>query len=391
MLTTKIGCAALFAILMAGSTVSAQSTDQSLRDALFGLTADPNLRPLVAAQVGGLANLIGLEVATAPTGASAGGLTFTFDSATGTFIRSSDSFGPSFAERSVTTGRGRASVGVNWLYANYNSIAGQDLDGRELRTVRAVQNLPGAVGTLEMDLSSTSVVTFATYGLSNDLDLAVLVPWTRVSMSATSVLGVGSTAILEGSVPSTSAAGVGDVVLMGKYRFWRGDAGGLAAQLQLSLPTGDEDDLRGLGTTRALLSAIWSREGRFAPHANIGYEFWSDDAAVSDSGVAATGQFKYAFGAEYAAHPRATVVVTALGRRVLGGVRPGYESITIPGFGAIEALVPTDESLNIFSIAPGLKWNAYSNLVISAHLLSALVNDGLRSDTTPMIGVDWTF
>ena len=390
MLTTMRSGAAALLILLTASGVSAQSTDQSLREKLLGLAADPNLVPLVADQVGGFANLIRLEVSTAPTGVSGGGFRFGFDPATGTFVRLSDSFGPTFAERSLTSGKGIVTVGMNWLRSTYNSLGGLDLGNGELQHARSVENIPGATATLRMELSSTSVVSFATYGVSNNLDVGLLLPWTRVAMAASSVLSVGNNVLLAGSVPATSASGVGDIVLMGKYRVWTGRAGGLAGQVQLFLPSGDEDDLRGLGTTRTLLSAIWSRDGRFSPHANIGYEFWADDSAVSSS-VAATGQFKYAVGADFVAHPRTTLVITMLGRRVLGGGSPSYQVNVVPGFGAIDALVPTDDSLNVLSIAPGVKWNAYSNLVVSGHLLASLVNDGIRANVTPMVGIDWTF
>src|SRR5688572_16895809 len=99
MSTLKRGAATILGVLLVTSGASAQPPSDSLRGALLGLAVDPNVRPLIAEQVDGLANLIGLEVSTSPTGASTGGFTFTFDSALGTFTRSSPSFGPAFAER----------------------------------------------------------------------------------------------------------------------------------------------------------------------------------------------------------------------------------------------------------------------------------------------------
>ena len=46
-------------------------------------------------------------LSTYPTGTPAGGFTYIFDPALGTLTRSSESFGPSFAERALTTGRGK--------------------------------------------------------------------------------------------------------------------------------------------------------------------------------------------------------------------------------------------------------------------------------------------
>src|SRR6476660_1627197 len=71
----------------------------------------PNPSPIDTNIVGVLASL---EVSTAPIGTSTGGFTYTFDSRLGTFNRSSESFGPLFAERSLTIGRGKLSTEFNW-------------------------------------------------------------------------------------------------------------------------------------------------------------------------------------------------------------------------------------------------------------------------------------
>ena len=52
-----------------------------------------------------LVRLVGLQVSSLPLGTSAGGFTWTFDPAMGAFARSSESFGPTFAERALTVGQ----------------------------------------------------------------------------------------------------------------------------------------------------------------------------------------------------------------------------------------------------------------------------------------------
>ena len=54
---------------------------------------------------------------------------------------------------------------------------------------------------------------------------------------------------------SGSAEGIGDMVLRGKYNFFRGTGTSVAAALDLRLPTGDADDLLGAGATQAKLYA----------------------------------------------------------------------------------------------------------------------------------------
>src|SRR6185436_16003468 len=71
-----------------------------------------------------------------------------------------------------------------------------------------------------------------------------------------------------------SAQGIGDIVLRTKYRFLDVPAGGLAAGLDLRLPTGDSANLLGSGATQARFELIGSNTyNRLEPHFNIGYTF----------------------------------------------------------------------------------------------------------------------
>ena len=54
-----------------------------------------------------ISNFLLIEVATFPVSSSAGAFTYRLNPALGTVERSSDSFGPFIAERSLTVGRGR--------------------------------------------------------------------------------------------------------------------------------------------------------------------------------------------------------------------------------------------------------------------------------------------
>src|SRR5687767_7162478 len=82
-----------------------------------------------------IADLVGLEVSTAPIGSSAGGFTFTFDPATRSFTRAAPSFGPMFGERAITAGEGRAGFGVNFIRTTYDALDGVDIGDGSLQTV----------------------------------------------------------------------------------------------------------------------------------------------------------------------------------------------------------------------------------------------------------------
>ena len=67
------------------------------------------------------------ETTTFPIGSSAGGFTWIFDSSLLVPVRRSRSFGPMFAERPFTTGKGSLSVGVSFQHTRFESVAGQSL------------------------------------------------------------------------------------------------------------------------------------------------------------------------------------------------------------------------------------------------------------------------
>ena len=167
----------------------------------------------------------------------------------------------------------------------------------------------------------------------------------------------------------------------------------------IRLPTGDKDNLRGLGVTRTMVSFIASGgQGRFRPHANAGYEWWSKGVSViSDvapgSIVTARNQVQYAAGFEFEAAPKATVLVDVIGGQILGGGKLGFQSDAIAPSGATSSssLVALPEGITRLSLVPGLKVNLKGKLLLSVNALVALKDDGLHARITPMAGIDLSF
>jgi hypothetical protein len=385
------------------SSVSAQTAapPDSLRGLLLGLSARSQAVtglavPEIDSQVAALAELTSLEVSTAPYGTSTGGFVFTFDSQIGTFTRAAQSYGPTFAQRSLTTGKGKVSAGFNWLHADYNSVAGFDLTNGDLVLGKNAKNLLPLSAPLRLDLSSNTIVGFATFGVTNDLDVGIVVPWVRVTMRAD--LGYVTPTNVDVTpgghllvVQETSASGVGDIAVVGRYHVWHQGEGGLAVALECRLPTGDTNSLRGAGVTRTTASVIWSRGGKISPHANVGYDFWSAAAPISATGdVFAKNQVIYAFGVEFEAHPRATVTVDVVGRRQLNGGQLGYQTVAV-GPGSIDLLLPLPKAVDVVSLAPGIKWSVASNVLVTGNILTSLVNRGLKANVIPVVGLEWAF
>ncbi len=339
-------------------------------------------------------NIIALEQSTTPLGTSTGAFNFIFDPQLGIFTRSATSFGPAFSSRSLTTGRNHFSAGFNYLHVGYDSYAGMNLKEGELSFVRNVQGPPQLPrdSNLTLDLSSDTVVAFGNFGVTDNLDVGVVVPWIRVDMSGqVGLFNAAGVDLTGGSlrIPPVTSAGIGDVSIVGKYRVLRQGEGGVAAIFQVHLPTGDPDNFRGVGITRTMIGGVWSMGGRVSPHINLGYEFWSD-AIVQDPDPEIKNQVLYAGGAEFQVTPKLTAVLDLVGRRLFGAGGHYYASGSL-GPATAELLSTTGAALNVVSLAPGIKWNLAGDGLLAANVLVSLANDGLRANIIPVIGMDWTF
>jgi hypothetical protein len=360
---------------------------------------------------------IGLQVATFPLGSSSGGFTYTYDSGLGAFTRSSDTFGPAFAERAVTAGRGKISFGMNYQHSNYKSLDGYDLEDGSIKFFLDHQPLTGTgayvagdevQAALNLNLTSDTVALLTNFGVTDRFDIGVAVPIVHNSMDLTydqtildfstrvsnPTVHVFTNGLKQQTVTSQgSASGIGDVVVRGKYSIFKQNSNGVAAAVDLTLPTGDEADMLGTGATQAKFYFIASGMAgdRLSPHVNVGYT-----AANNDLG----NQFNYTGGVEVLASPRATILGDFVGRTYFDTRRLENTNITHPFQQSDTA--PTETAvLNAVSVVSGnltsilgtigVKLNLTSSLLISAHLLAPFTDNGLKSSVTPVIGFDYTF
>ena len=375
--------------------------------------------PIVLATTGLVTQVsqqIGAEISNIPLGTSAGGFTYSYDSALGVFNRTTETFGPAFAERAVTQGRGKFSFGMNYLHSRYDSLDGKDLENGEIKFNLLHQPLtpPSYVegdviqAALNLKLKSDTTAIFFNYGVTNRFDLGLAVPIVHVAMDltynaaildfATSTVSPTTHVFATGAKTQAfnargSASGIGDVVLRGKYALTGGMGGGLAVGVDLRLPTGDESDMLGAGETQARFLLIASSPGArmVSPHVNIGYTVASGE--LKD-------QFNYVGGIEIAPSPKVTVVADVLGRAVRDTLRTIDRSIshsfrrgpTAPlETTTLESIGFETGTLHSVLGTAGVKVNAWKSLLISAHLLFPINDAGLRSRVTPVIGFDYAF
>ena len=345
-----------------------------------------------------IADLVGLEISTAPLGSSAGGFTFTFDAVTRTFSRAAPSFGPSFSERAITAGEGRASFGINFIRATYDSLEGRNLGDGSMHTV-SLRDASGNdlyAGQAFLAITSESVVFFTNVALNNRFDVGLAVPYVRLRVDGRHVMD------LEQVSGQGEAAGIGDIALRSKLRLIEQDGGGVALGLDLRLPTGDKEALLGAGVTRALVSGIWSGTiGPFAPHASGGFEYWSDPFVIRDP-LAGTNVSAgrhgvvYEAGLEWAPSNRVTLNGEVLGRWIRNGARLEYVPLDVrqPNpFNIRSAVVAAaaPAGLQRTSLAAGIKWNAFGSALLTASVLMPIRDAGLVDRFTPVFGIDWGF
>ena len=382
-----------------------QGTTTTIPKLTVGNTVTQLVRPVGATHVGealGLATA--LEVGTTPFGASSGGFLIKLDPSTGLQVRAATTFGPSFTERALTSGEGNVSVGVSFMSATYDRLGSQAFDGLRVRSITAAAPRDSRTGTANLTMTSKTAVIAGRMGVTDKLDIGVSVPLVSVKVDGTTTLVNGNREILTFATGSVAASGLGDVTGLAKYRFYsfgtsQPDPGGLALMVAMRFPTGDRDNLRGLGVTRTLVSFIASSgQARFRPHVNAGFEYWSKGVSVASDYVAngtvtARHQVQYAAGFEFEGAPKVTLLVDLLGAQILGGGRVGYKTDTVlaPGITSSESAVSLPEGIQRLSLAPGLKVNLKGKLLLSVNALIALHDDGLHARVTPVAGIDLTF
>jgi hypothetical protein len=358
------------------------------------------------------------QLATFPIGSPTGGFAFTFDAASGTFQRVTNSFGPAFADRALTNGRGKFTFGTNFQYSKYTSFEGKKLDEGEINFYLTHQDLPGDIffegdlieAALTLNLTSATTTIFGNYGITDAFDLAVAVPIVRVSMDASVDATILRLATAQGAAnihtfpggsatrtfaDSGTASGIGDVLVRGKYRFASRGGGGIAAGIDLRLPTGDEQELLGTGAASATFTLIGSAtSGRLGPHFNVGYTTTGDSDVVDLS-----NEFNYKVGTELVASPTVTITADLIGRSLMDAGRLQLTDVVrrftnvagVSGSQTFQEYVAQSGTLNLLSMALGGKINVGGNFLLNANVLFALNSSGVVARVTPVVGFDYTF
>jgi hypothetical protein len=359
------------------------------------------------------------QIVSLPLPPPASGFTYQFDPALGVFQRTTSTFGPILSERAETIGLGRVAVGFSVQRLAFDTIEGVDLkavpavfthDGAELRGGRE-----DVVTTLNnINARVVRSAGYVSYGVTNHLDVSVVVPIVSTDIIVTSdaqVRRIGTTN------PEThffrtsddeigdrriftafgEASGLGDVTVRFKQSLRKRDRYGAAFGMDVRLPTGDEHNLLGTGAPGVQPFGVWSGTfGALSPHANLGYQWNGSSVLASSPGSGVSADLPdvvtYSLGGVIAVHPKLTAAIDVIGRYVIDSPRLRRETFhALDGVTQLPNISFGTGSFNEMSAALGFKVNVVGPLLLNMNVLMRLNSVGLRDKISPLIGVEYAF
>ena len=444
-------CSLPLVVVLASLLLTAPAQAQSLRERISDLfifgegqaplflagSGDPNnpaslqvhgehFIPASSAENGTLISLIGdalgQSISAIPIGSTSGSETFRFEG--GVPERTSTSAGAIFAERAATLGRGRVLVGISRTSFSFATLRGVSMHDIQLTFTHQNVDFPGcsaAVGGdcskygipgvendvmdfhLSMDLDVAVTPVYVTYGVTDRLDVSVVVPLVQANFRGTSNAQIepfgGTTAthffagtptnpVLSASRQSLgSAAGLGDVDVRAKINLRQNVNADVAVLLDARFPTGGTADLLGSGKfTGRVLGIVDSHFGPFSPHINGGYLFHAGEQQ-NDAVIGVVG-FDQLMSSN-----------VTLAADLVSALQVGDSKLVLPGVVTWDA--PFRRSLNPTNIPTtrddivdgsfGVKVAPARNTIIVLNALFPLNRGGLRPNLAYTVGLERTF
>jgi hypothetical protein len=394
------------------------------------------------------------QVATSPSAATSAGYVFTFEN--GALSTKPADMGPVFSDLPQTIGRNKLYVGSSYQWTQFSKIGGKSMANLPFYTAFVDpkgQVLGYWLNEANASIKIHSVDTFLSYGITDNLEVSVVVPWNRVSMSfgtscdATSqTTYLSSTAAwgpdgkggcysynpsdafqvsgLPSGIPSSpwfdefffdpssgskKGEGLGDVTLRAKYEFLKKNQQGVALGLEYRLPTGDPLNMHGSGATGARAFLAWSYNGRVSPHTNLGFQYngssvndVSDKAAWSNSAnsFVFTNQLKStklpntftgSVGADFALTMHFNLNADLLMRVFSNDGTKGFTQQQSSLFGS-SPYPNLYSGVNAKStVVLGEKWKLSNHFLLSTSLMIDASNNGLSYRPSPIATLSYDF
>jgi hypothetical protein len=345
-----------------------------------------------------------------PLASPASGILYTIDPRIAIPVRSGqETYGPVLTERGDTIGQYALFVAFTYQRFTFSS-----LDGISLNKIPVVFNVCSITGqcapigtTNQLTLNVNQYALFATFGLTNRIDVSMAVPINSVSESASSTSCAPCNGPIDYSNPSNpiqyvfkpaalseQRVGLGDIVFRIKGQVFKGEAYKLAVGSDFRAPTGDELNLLGSGASGVRPFLAFSRGGRVSPHINVAYQ-WNGSSILGSETAGQQGKlandFFYSAGVDAALGSKITVAVDFLGDYVSNQFRlKGVMTTTSPGTTVPNVDVVTGSFMTAKG-SVGFKYNPVTNFLVTGNVLFRLDHNGLRNDPVPLAGVSYTF
>jgi Putative MetA-pathway of phenol degradation len=385
---------------------------------------------------------IGTQVSQLPLTAPISGFTFSFNPSLGVVSRQTESFGPILTERADTIGRHKLFVGASYQYFNFDKVDGVDLrnfgvvfrhedeanlcpnprltcvGGKPLfdQDIIATQN--------RIDLKVHQFAAVATFGVTNRFDLSIAIPVldVRMGMNSSAVVHSFETSTSKpaccvhqfdgtsGGIPGretlispaqanffeqSSASGIGDIILRGKYEVLKGEKAGLALGLDVHFPTGDEKNFMGSGAWGGRPFVTFSYDGRISPHASFGYQRNSASILAGDITTNSKAHLPdivtYSAGVDAGLTHRLSASLDYIGQSLIDARKIAATSFTDFGGASHPDVVTSSNTINQSYVSVGAKVNPAGKLLVIANVLFQTNQAGLHAKPVPLIGLSYTF
>jgi hypothetical protein len=407
---------------------------------VLGGSADPNnpatiqahghhFVPAAVAQNGSLIGFIGGAIAASvgnvPIATTSGGVTFRFEG--GIPVKTSLSSGPIFAERAQTLGHGRASVGVGRSAFRFTSLRGVPMDNISLIFTHENVNFPGCdalnggdcskmgIPTLENEIMPFSLnlgvdvtvtTVYATYGVTDRLDIGVIVPLVSAKLHGESnaqiiPFGLPPAVHFFGGTPTNpvlsasrtvdgSALGLGDAAVRVKIGVHETQNSGVALLGEARFGTGSPDDLLGSGAFTARgLAVLSGRIDAFSPHLNLGYVYHArNEQRTWNDAVLVTAGF------DQLISEHVTLAADVLSELQVGRSRlqlPGPVTYDAPYHRVIDPTTIPDRRDDLVTGSFGAKCTLPKGFTLVGNALIPLNRGGMRPDIIYTTGLELDF
>ncbi len=343
-----------------------------------------------------------------PSGSTS--VAYLWDEKLETFVRSTRPLAPAISQNARTNGRHVLTVGASYSYIDYERFNDNDTRKNVFSTsVFDVLFQNGQVGRgrdillYETDLKERIYSFSVQFGLLENLDVGVFVPIVDVRFRSRAVdrlfledpntgelvpsnvfvfpgvvlieedrtvprfkriqdLDRSAFAGIQGIRHEVNEVGIGDIIVRTKYYFGSVGPAEFGGLFGVSVPTGDEDNLLGVGSVRFDPRVLVTVPGdRLSVHANAGYHADVDEHDRDRVDYSVGGEFK---------------VMSCM-------------SVLLDQVSRLEIAGPTQTRK--FEIVPGVKVNPYKAVVIGLNAVVPLNREGLTTRFAPNAVVDASF